>query len=154
MYFLLLRRSSRRTDVCPGLLRPPAFQRLDLSIHDARRQNSAGAVTRTRISTTTKANFSTMVQAGAPGIAALASAVRLSGFLESGFSAYEEVQKFPDSTFPDGGFRQRKMGLDLVFVAPAVLVLDDVAGLGEVADDAIGRSEEHTSELQSLRHLV
>src|ERR1035438_754595 len=71
MYFLLLRRSSGRTDVCPGLLRPPAFRRLDLSIHDARRQNSAGAVTRTRISTTTKANFSTMAQASAPGIAAL-----------------------------------------------------------------------------------
>src|ERR1039457_4097682 len=111
MYFLLLRRSSRRTDVCPGLLRPPAFQRLDLSIHDARRQNSAGAVTRTRISTTTKANFSTMEKAGARSSAQLASAVRLSGILESGFSAYEDVQKLPDSTFPDGAFRPRKMGL-------------------------------------------
>src|ERR1017187_4898465 len=105
MYFLLLRRSSRRTDVCPGLLRPPAFQRLDMSIHDARRQDSAGAVTRTRISTTTKANFSTMAQAAAPGIAGLASAVRPSGFPKSGFRAYEEVQEFPDSTLPDGGFR-------------------------------------------------
>src|ERR1035438_4967236 len=103
MYFLLLRRSSGRTDVCPGLLRPPAFPRLDLSIHDARRQNSAGAVTRTRISTTTKANFSTMAQASAPGIAALDLSGATQRFLALSVVAVRDLsgasQRFPGVRF-------------------------------------------------------
>ena len=33
---------------------------------------------------------------------------------------------------------ERQVGLDLVALAAAVLVLDDVAGLGEIGDDAVG----------------
>jgi hypothetical protein len=36
------------------------------------------------------------------------------------------------------GFWQRQVRLDLVAVAAAVLVLDDVPGLGEIGDDAVG----------------
>ena len=35
-------------------------------------------------------------------------------------------------------FGERQVGLDLVAVAAAVLVLDDVPGLGEIGDDAVG----------------
>jgi hypothetical protein len=40
--------------------------------------------------------------------------------------------------FPAGGFRQRQVRLDLVTVAAAVLLLDDVAGLGQAGDDTVG----------------
>ena len=33
---------------------------------------------------------------------------------------------------------ERQVGLDLVAVAAAVFVLDDVSGLGEIGDDAVG----------------
>ena len=35
------------------------------------------------------------------------------------------------------GLGERQVGLDLVAVAAAVLVLDDVPGLGEIGDDAV-----------------
>ncbi len=42
-----------------------------------------------------------------------------------------------DGTLSAGGFGQRQVCLDLVAVAAAVLLLDDVAGLGKVGDNAI-----------------
>jgi len=45
-----------------------------------------------------------------------------------------EVTRFPAPT----GFWQREVRLDLVAVAAAVLLLDDVAGPGQVGDDAVG----------------
>jgi hypothetical protein len=46
-----------------------------------------------------------------------------------GAVAYEQGQDFADGGFLAGGFGQRKVGLDLVAVAPAVFVLDEVPGL-------------------------
>ena len=43
----------------------------------------------------------------------------------------------PDAALPDR-LRERQVGLDLVAVAAAVLLLDDVPGLGEIGDDAVG----------------
>ena len=42
-----------------------------------------------------------------------------------------------DSVFAGGGFGQREVRLDLVAVAAAVFVLDDVPGVGQVGDDAV-----------------
>src|SRR5205823_358434 len=43
-----------------------------------------------------------------------------------------------DRAFPAGGLGEREVGLDLVAVAAAVLLLDQVAGLGQLGDDAVG----------------
>jgi len=45
---------------------------------------------------------------------------------------------FADGEFPGGGSGQREAGLNLVAVAAAVFLLDHVAGLGQVGDDAAG----------------
>jgi hypothetical protein len=37
-----------------------------------------------------------------------------------------------------GGFGQREVRLDLVAAAAAVFLLDDLAGLGQLGDDAAG----------------
>src|SRR5207247_6776392 len=52
--------------------------------------------------------------------------------------AREEGQDFADGAFPAGGFGQGQVRLDLVAVAAAVLLLDEVAGCGQVGDDAVG----------------
>src|SRR6185437_493061 len=57
--------------------------------------------------------------------------------------AVEECQDFADSCQSPAarGWQRatkRQVSLDLVAVAAAVLVLDDVPGLGEIGDDAIG----------------
>ena len=52
--------------------------------------------------------------------------------------AHEEGQDFADGGFLAGGFWQREVRLDLVAVAAAVFVLDDVPGCGQVGDDAVG----------------
>jgi hypothetical protein len=52
--------------------------------------------------------------------------------------AREEGQDFADGAFPAGGFGQRQVRLDLAAVAAAVLLLDEVAGSGQVGDDAVG----------------
>ena len=52
--------------------------------------------------------------------------------------AGQERHDLADGAFPAVGLGKRQVGLDLVAVAAAVLVLDDVAGLGEVGDDAVG----------------
>ena len=39
---------------------------------------------------------------------------------------------------PAAGLGERRVGLDLVAIAAAVFVLDDVFGLGEIGDDAVG----------------
>jgi hypothetical protein len=50
-----------------------------------------------------------------------------------GAGSGEEGQDFADGAFPPGGFWPRRVCLDLVAVAAAVFLLDDVAGLGQVA---------------------
>src|SRR6478736_4794533 len=50
----------------------------------------------------------------------------------------EEGEDFADGGFPGAGLGQRQVSLDLVAVAPAVLVLQHVAGFSEVGDDAVG----------------
>src|ERR1700722_1745297 len=54
------------------------------------------------------------------------------GFVDAG----QEGQHLTDGAFPAGGFWQREMCLDVVTVAAAVLLLDHVAGLDQVRDDA------------------
>src|SRR5271165_5636173 len=49
----------------------------------------------------------------------------------------QDLQNLADGPFSADGFCQRQVGLDLVAVATAVLVLDDVAGQGQVVDDAV-----------------
>jgi hypothetical protein len=98
-----------------------------LSIHDARRQNSAGAVTRTRISTTTIVNITTTVRSSAHRVATSGFSRARAQFLKPVLAADEEVKQFPDSTVAAGRLGQRQVRLDLVTVAAAVVVLDDVA---------------------------
>jgi hypothetical protein len=50
----------------------------------------------------------------------------------------EQCQQITDRPLSAGGFWQGQMGLDAVAIAAAVLVLDDVAGFGEVSDDGKG----------------
>ena len=50
----------------------------------------------------------------------------------------QERQDLADGTSPAVGFVERQLGSDLVVVAAAVLVFDDVPSFGEVSDDAIG----------------
>jgi hypothetical protein len=50
----------------------------------------------------------------------------------------EKVQNLADSPFPAEPLAKRKMSLDVIAVAAAVLFLDDVARFGEVHDDAVG----------------
>jgi hypothetical protein len=52
--------------------------------------------------------------------------------------AGKKGQDFADGAFVPGGFWQRQVRLDLVAVAAAFLLLDHVAGLGQVGDDAVG----------------
>src|SRR5205085_11007366 len=47
-------------------------------------------------------------------------------------------QDLADGGLAGGRLPERLVGLDLVAVTPALLLLDDVAGLGEVGDDAVG----------------
>ena len=54
-----------------------------------------------------------------------------------GAVAYEQGQDFADGGFLAGWFWQREVRLDLVEVAAAVFVLDDVAGCGQVGDDGV-----------------
>jgi hypothetical protein len=61
---------------------------------------------------------------------------RLSGRGRVG--AGQEGQDFADGAFPAGGVWQREVRLDVVAVAAAVLLLDHVAGLDQVGDDAEG----------------
>jgi len=44
--------------------------------------------------------------------------------------AEQQGQDFAHGALPAGGFGQRQVGLDFVPIAAAVLLLDDVAGLG------------------------
>src|SRR6202453_5244243 len=55
-----------------------------------------------------------------------------------GLCAGQQVQHLADGAFPPVWFWQREMGLDVVAVAAAVFLLDDVAGPGQVGDDAEG----------------
>jgi hypothetical protein len=71
-------------------------------------------------------------------LAAMASGGLALVQLLPGAVAYEEGQDFADGGFLAGGFGQREVGLDLVAVAAAVFVLEDVAGCGQVGDDAVG----------------
>src|SRR5260370_18018523 len=50
----------------------------------------------------------------------------------------QEGQDLAAGAFPPGGLWQRQVRLDLVAVAAAVFLLDDVAGLGPAGDDAAG----------------
>src|ERR1700734_2330370 len=50
----------------------------------------------------------------------------------------EESQNLAHGALPACGLWQREMRLDLVAVAAAVLLLDDVPGLGQVSDNAVG----------------
>ena len=64
---------------------------------------------------------------------------RSAGFMRSLVAgAGQEGQELADGAFPAAGLGERQVGLDLVAVAAAVLVLDDVPGPGEVGDDAVG----------------
>ena len=60
-----------------------------------------------------------------------------SGQLSPRAGAREEGEDFADGELLAGGYGQREMCLDLVAVAAAVFVLDDVAGRGQVGDDAV-----------------
>ena len=65
------------------------------------------------------------------------------GFLEVGKSceaatfAEQDSQHFADCRFPSAGLGQRQMDLDLVTVAAAVLLLDYIASVNEVGNDAV-----------------
>src|SRR5580693_6282959 len=48
----------------------------------------------------------------------------------------QQGQDLAHGAFPGGGLWQREVGLDVVAVAAAVLLLDHVAGLDQVRDDA------------------
>ena len=48
------------------------------------------------------------------------------------------TQHLADGALPAGGLWQRQVRLDFVLVAAAVLHLGDVAGRGEISDDAVG----------------
>jgi hypothetical protein len=56
--------------------------------------------------------------------------------LDGGLRASEEREDFADGQVAVG-LGQRQVGLDLVAVAAAVFVLDYVAGIGEIVDDAM-----------------
>ena len=56
------------------------------------------------------------------------------GFLPG--RADEELERLADGQRLGDGLGQRQIGVDAVPIAPAVIVLDDVAGVGEVGDDA------------------
>jgi hypothetical protein len=49
----------------------------------------------------------------------------------------EQGQDLADGAYPASGVGQRQVRLDLVAVAAPVLVLDHVAGLGQVGNDAV-----------------
>ncbi len=70
-------------------------------------------------------------------LAAMASGGLALVQLLPGAVADEQGQDFADGWFLAGGFGQREVRLDLVAVAAAVFVLDDVAGCGQVRDDAV-----------------
>jgi hypothetical protein len=53
-------------------------------------------------------------------------------------AAAQDGEDFADGRFLAGSLRQRQVRLDLVAVAAAVLLPDQVAGLGEIGDDAVG----------------
>lgn len=49
----------------------------------------------------------------------------------------EELQDLADAPFPDGRVGQRQVGADLVVVPAPLLLLDDIASVGEVGDDGV-----------------
>jgi MmyB-like transcription regulator ligand binding domain len=53
-------------------------------------------------------------------------------------SVHEELKHFADGSLLANASEQREVFLDAVAVATAVLLLEDVAGLGEVGDEAEG----------------
>ena len=78
-----------------------------------------------------------------PRVVGTHSAVVASGWSSPGqllprAGARKEGQDLADGGFLAGGFRQREVRLDLVAVAAAVFLLDDVSGCGQVGDDAEG----------------
>jgi len=71
--------------------------------------------------------------------AGLAAAfVRPSSRSQRRVGAGKKGQDLADRAFPASGLREREVRLDLVAVAAAVLLLDHVAGLGQLGDDAVG----------------
>lgn len=50
----------------------------------------------------------------------------------------QDVQHVTDGLFSIGGLRKRQVVLDLIAIAATVFLLHDVAGFGEIIDDAIG----------------
>src|ERR1700683_1415638 len=70
--------------------------------------------------------------------AGLAAAfVRPAGRSQRRVGAGQKGQDLADRAFPASGLREREVRLDLVAVAAAVLLLDHVAGLGQLGDDAV-----------------
>jgi hypothetical protein len=53
-------------------------------------------------------------------------------------SSGHQAQHLPDRLFLIGGFGHREVFLDLIAVAPPFLFLNDVAGFGQIVDDAVG----------------
>src|SRR5579864_7500989 len=60
-----------------------------------------------------------------------------SGRSQRRVGAGKKGQDLADRAFPASWLREREVRLDLVAVAAAVLLLDHVAGLGQLGDDAI-----------------
>src|SRR5256885_1972757 len=73
------------------------------------------------------------------------------GLLRSRSGAGQEGQDLTDGGFPAAWFWQREMRLDVVPVAAAVLLLDYVAGLDQVGDDAEGAA---LGDVQARRHVA
>ena len=67
-----------------------------------------------------------------------AAFVRPSGRSQRRVGAGKKGQDLADRAIPASGLREREVRLDLVAVAAAVLLPDQVAGLGEIGDDAVG----------------
>jgi hypothetical protein len=65
------------------------------------------------------------------------ASLRTTTFLGAFLGAGQEIQHFADGLLPVGRLRYGEMGLDLVAIPPTVLLLDDIAGLGEVGDDPV-----------------
>lgn len=61
------------------------------------------------------------------------ASLRTAPFLGAG----QQIKHLADGLFPVSRLRQWEMGLDLVTIPPTVLLLDHIAGLGQVGDDAV-----------------
>jgi len=73
------------------------------------------------------------------------------GQVEVGVCAGQQVQDLADGAFPPVRFGQREVGLDVIAVAAAVLLLDHVAGLDQVRDDAEGAA---FGDVQAVRDVA